>query len=57
MYADIFLFLNENIGCEYSLEAPHWGSSNEYPQLMFVLRNKKVIMWIPPIIWSCATNY
>ena len=25
------LFLEENI-CEYSLEAPHWGFSNEYPQ-------------------------
>ena len=30
-----FLFLNENIHCGYSLEAPHWGTSNEYPQCMF----------------------
>ena len=32
----------------YSLEAPHRGASNEYPQHMFSLRNKKNIMWIPP---------
>ena len=25
----------------YSLEAPHWGTSNEYPQHMFSWRNKK----------------
>ena len=24
-----------NIDCGYSLEPPHWGSSNEYPQSMF----------------------
>ena len=34
-----FLFLKENIFCGYSLEAPHWGASNEYPQHMFYLRN------------------
>ena len=36
-----FLFLKENICCGYSLEAPHWGASNEYPQHMFSVRNKK----------------
>ena len=30
----------QNIDCEYSLEPPHRGGSNEYPQSMF-LRNKK----------------
>ena len=34
------LFLEENICCWYSLEAPHRGTSNEYPQHMFSLRNK-----------------
>ena len=38
-----FLFLNENIRCGYSLEAPRRGASNEYPQNMFSLRNKKNI--------------
>ena len=37
------LFLDVNICCGYSLEAPHWGASNEYPQHMFLLRNKKDI--------------
>ena len=32
----IFLFFfHENICCEYPLEAPHGGASNEYPQYMF----------------------
>ena len=36
----------------YSLEAPHRGTSNEYPQHMYSLRNKKNVMWIPPLICS-----
>ena len=47
-----FLFLHENIYCGYSLEAPHWGTSNEYQQHMFLWRNKKNIMWILPFICS-----
>ena len=39
----VFLFLHENICCGYSLEAPRRGASNEYPQHMFLLRNKKDI--------------
>ena len=39
----------------YSLEAPRQGASNEYPQHMFSLRNKKDIMWIPPLICSYGT--
>ena len=31
----------------YSLEAPCRGASNEYPQHMFLLRNKKIIYLIP----------
>ena len=38
---DIFLFLHENICCGYSLEVPQWGTSNEYPQHMFLWPNKK----------------
>ena len=30
-----FLFLLKNIDCGYSLEPPHRGGSNEYPQSMF----------------------
>ena len=36
-----FLFLHKNIGCGYSLEAPHRGSSNEYQQPMFLWRTRE----------------
>ena len=49
-----FLILNKNTCCGYSLEAPRWGTSNEYPQHMFLSRNKKNITWIPPLICSYA---
>ena len=41
-------FLHENIYCGYSLEAPRWGASNEYPQYMFSWRNKIniVLFWL-----------
>ena len=52
-----FLFLNENICCGYSLEVPQWGTSNKYPQHMFSLRNKKIIMWIPPLICSYVLKF
>ena len=32
----IFLNSAKNIDCGYSLELPHRGSSNEYPQSMFL---------------------
>ena len=35
---------------------PRWGASNEYPQHMFSWRNKKNILWIPPLIWSYANS-
>ena len=50
-----FLFFHESICCGYSLEAPHRGASNEYPQHIFSWRNKKNIMWIPPLI--CSYGY
>ena len=31
----IFLISAQNIDCGYSLEPPHRGGSNEYPQSMF----------------------
>ena len=33
----------QNIDCGYSLEPPRRGGSNEYPQSMFLSRNKKII--------------
>ena len=39
--SDIFHISAQNIDCGYSLEPPRWGGSNEYPQSMFLNRNKK----------------
>ena len=39
--SDIFHFSAQNIDCGYSLEPPRRGGSNEYPQSMFLSRNKK----------------
>ena len=39
--SDIFQISAHNIDCGYSLEPPQRGSSNEYPQSMFLSRNKK----------------
>ena len=36
----------------YSLEVPHQDTSNEYPQHMFLWRNKKNIFLIPCFIQS-----
>ena len=40
--SDIFHISAQNIDCGYSLEPPRWGGSNEYPQSMFLSRNKKI---------------
>ena len=39
--SDIFHISAQNIDWGYSLEPPRWGGSNEYPQSMFLSRNKK----------------
>ena len=39
--SDIFHIYAQNIDCEYSLEPPRRGGSNEYPQSMFLSRNNK----------------
>ena len=39
--SDIFHISAKNIDCGYSLEPPQRGGSNEYPQSMFLSRNKK----------------
>ena len=37
----LFVTFGRNWDCWYSLEPPHRGGSNEYPQSMFYSRNKK----------------
>ena len=39
--SDIFYNSAQNIDCGYSLEPPRRGGSNEYPQSMFLSKNKK----------------
>ena len=39
---DICLIFAQNIDCEYTLEPPRRGGSNEYPQFMFWSKNKKI---------------
>ena len=39
-YSDIFHISAQNIDCGYSLEPPRRGGSNEYPQSMFLSKNK-----------------
>ena len=39
--SDSFHISAQNIDCGYSLEPPQRGGSNEYPQSMFLSRNKK----------------
>ena len=39
--SDIFQISAQNIDCRYSLEPHHRGGSYEYPQSMFLSRNKK----------------
>ena len=41
--SDIFHMSAQNIDCGYSLEPSRRGGSNEYPQSMFLSRNKKII--------------
>ena len=38
---DIFNVFAQNIDCGYTLEPPRQGGSNEYPQPMFWIKNKK----------------
>ena len=42
----------EKICCRYSLESPHWETSNEYSQHMFLWTNKRNIFLIPMLIGS-----
>ena len=37
----IFHISAQNIDCRYSLELPHWGSSDKYQQSIVLSRNMK----------------
>ena len=42
-FSDIFHISAQNIDCWHSLEPHRRGGSNEYPQSMFLSRNKKIM--------------
>ena len=44
----LFLFFEDNICCEYSLEAPMRGHCNEFIQHIFFSRNKKNVNFYAP---------
>ena len=44
--SDIFHISAQNVDFGYSLEPPHWGSSNEYPQSLFWAEIRR-IMYTP----------
>ena len=46
--SSIFYISAQNIDCGYSLESPRRGGSNEYPQSMFLNRNKKMYNPVNP---------
>ena len=51
--SDIFHISAQNMDCGYSLEPPRRCGSNEYPQSMFLSRNKKnnVYSYKPPFYY------
>ena len=42
---EIFNTIAQKIYCGYTLEPPRLGCSNEYPQCMFRIKNKKKYMY------------
>ena len=51
---DSFHILAQNIDCWYWLETPRWGGSNEYPQFMFLSRDKKIIVYACKLQFYCV---
>ena len=45
--SDIFHISTQSLDCGYSLEPSRRGGSNEYPQSMFLSRNKNKKMYTP----------
>ena len=54
-----FFYFSMNTYLWYSLEAPHLGASIEYPQRMFLWRNKKktyvnTLSYLKRCMWNCV---
>ena len=53
-YTLFLLFLLKNMDCGYSLEPPHRGGSNDYPQSVFwaeIWKISEFFMWKIAIFW------
>ena len=46
--------LHKNLCCGYSLESPQQGDSNEYPQHMFLWRNKQIYPLLQNTLLICS---
>ena len=54
---NIFNILAQNIHCEYTLEPPRRGGSNEYPQHMFWIKDKKTMYPCKPQCFYNKVGY
>ena len=52
-----FPIFAQNIDCGYMLELPWWGGSNEYPQSMFWIKNKKKCLPHLPQFYYIKVRY
>ena len=48
---DIFNIFARNIHCDYTIEPPRRGGSDEYPQCMFWIKKKKKIRPLTILKW------
>ena len=55
--SDIFHISAQNIDCWHSLEPPRRGGSNEYPQSMFLSRNKKNVYPCKPKFYYIKVGF
>ena len=55
--SDIFHISAQNVDCGYSLEPQRRGGSNEYPQSMFLSRNKKNNVYCKPQFYYIKVGF
>ena len=55
--SNIFHISTQNIDYGYSLEPPRRGGSNEYPQSMFLSRNKKNNVYCQPQFYYVKVGF
>ena len=55
--SDIFHISAQNIDCGYSLEPPRRGGSDEYPQSMFLSRNKNNVYPCKPQFYYIKVGF